>query len=264
MDQVGDENVLQMHQNGHGIEAAAGQRGTENLLQVSQVGDGHSSAVRQDSSSSAVFLIQRGDGASATISQVGNSQSTRLIQFGTATANIVQGQTDRSSWNLADVEQRAAASSVNVTQRGSATSGQQNLVRIQQFAGGSNNSATATQEIGVGPSSALNTAETGTPGDQYYFSGGSRSAEIEIFQSGRNNIALAIQEGRGQYARIDQSSGSNNVARIFQGLLATNATAVIRQFGSGNVFEISQDAPNQYRMVTQIGGGNVVSDVIRP
>jgi hypothetical protein len=195
--------------------------------------------------------------------QVGNFQNARLIQFGTATANIVQGGAATSSWNLADVEQRGAASSVNVAQRGSATFGQQNLVRIEQFAGGSNNSASATQAIGVGPSSALDTAETGTAADQYYFSGGSRSAEIEIFQSGRNNTALAIQEGKGQYARIDQGSGSNNVARIFQGVLATNATAVIRQFGSGNSFEISQDAPNQYRMVTQIGGGNVVSDVVR-
>jgi len=66
------------------------------------------------------------------------------------------------------------------------------------------------------------------------------------------------QQGQGQLGIIEQS-GRNNEAGILQGVNATNAVAVIRQTGSGNVFFIEQTQPNQFFRVTQSGGNNTIT-----
>ena len=82
-----------------------------------------------------------------------------------------------------------------------------------------------------------------------------RSAEIRILQQDFGNEAYAEQNGRGQHARIEQS-GNRNYAEVNQEAGATNATAVIRQLGNQNAYQVTQTLPGQYIVVTQRGNAN--------
>ena len=199
-----------------------------------------------------------------------------------ATANFTQG----GSYNLSSVEQDASNSVINITQLGNGGMGGyaldqsqgnacgavvcgNNITIVQQ---GNNNRATGVQGAGVGPSASTDPASgynaqqnvvyqnnANATADQYYFGGGTRSAEILILQGGLNNNARAEQQGRGQFARIEQA-GSGNSAGILQEASASNATAVIRQWGSGNSFYIDQNQPGQYALVEQSGMNNTATN----
>ena len=68
------------------------------------------------------------------------------------------------------------------------------------------------------------------------------------------------QRGRGQFALIDQNGF--NKASILQDVNATNATAVITQSGSANVYNVVQTQAGQYINVSQTGTDNSITDVI--
>jgi hypothetical protein len=182
------------------------------------------------------------------------------------TANITQSGRNNDTY----IGQDGVNLIANVTQHGSAagagqaqfqSGGLRNLVVISQT--GAVNTATAVQNVGVGPSGAASPA-SGNPAatnddpgdDEFYHPGGARSAEIRILQQEFRNTAIARQSGLGQHARIEQS-GDTNYAEITQGAGATNATAVIRQLGDDNAYQVTQTLPGQYIVVTQRGDGNV-------
>jgi hypothetical protein len=207
-----------------------------------------------------------------------------------AAVNVTANVTQSGSRNDAVVTQDGSGLSATVVQRGTGGgagtaagdtafgggASLRNLVVVSQT--GTNNTATATQNSGVGASGANgprsgNTAAenvaNGEPNvdDEYYFAGGARSAEIRILQTNTGNVAEATQSGLGQRARIEQS-GARNLAGITQGSLAINATAVIRQFGNDNSFFITQNLganqfnQAQYAVVTQTGNGNTGNTTI--
>jgi hypothetical protein len=53
------------------------------------------------------------------------------------------------------------------------------------------------------------------------------------------------------------------LATILQERPATNATAVIRQTGNNNSYNVLQTAPGQYVVVSQTGNNNVVTNVVQ-
>jgi hypothetical protein len=203
---------------------------------------------------------------------------------GAATHTLTQNITQGGINNAVRVEQDATNSFVTVTQLGSGVSrsswtdflGFGNTVgnQIQVAQQGNNNRVFATQTATVGASdasgpasgndAATNAAQTGNSGasqDEFYFAGGARSPEIDILQAGADNVAIAEQRGRGQYARIDQGPGTGNVASILQQATATNATALIRQTGSFNSYYVVQTQPGHYITVEQTGNNNTANSV---
>jgi hypothetical protein len=179
-------------------------------------------------------------------------------------ANVTQGSYPaNASWNLAQVRQDGVDLTANLQQLGTGTTQLPNLVRVgQQGGAAAANNATVVQGVGVGPSGPADVA-SGRPGDEFYFSGGSRSAEATILQSGGANSASIEQSGRGQLARIEQGPGSGNIASILQDVAAANATAVIRQTGSNNSYSVAQTTAGQYIVVSQTGNGNAVTNVVQ-
>ena len=206
-----------------------------------------------------------------------NSQQTSNFTAGAggaATINVEANVTQAGKGNDTYIGQDGVVLVANVTQLGTGgnangpqfqSGGLRNLVVISQT--GAENTATAIQNAGVGaslstsPASGNPAATNDDPGDdEFYFAGGSRSAEIRILQSNFGNDAYAEQSGLGQRARIEQS-GHDNDARIIQTSGATNATAVIRQLGNNNNWQITQTAPGQYQVITQTGNFNSATDI---
>ncbi len=217
-------------------------RGGNNLAEVAQ-GTG---ATGRDAASAAFF---------------GNAAPVTGAAASGLSASVTQGNSPAAaSWNRAQVLQDGVNLSATLVQAGTGTAALPNVARVAQQ--GTGNTATARQTAGVGPSAAGDPA-SGRQGDEGFFAGGARSAELAILQSGANNSASIEQRGRGQVARIEQGPGTDNLATILQDGSATNATAIIRQTGSGNSYNVVQTAPGQYIRVVQTGNGNVVTDVVQ-
>jgi hypothetical protein len=191
--------------------------------------------------------------------------------------------------NSATVNQSGFGLEATVDQRGSGTVGsdevtRRNLVTIQQT--GNGHRARANQLAGVGPSGPNSPAGTspaagppaGDPNPQAFRfarAAGRQSAEIQIIQRGSadltgattstlddtGNDAFVEQQGLGQFARIEQDGAGNN-AGILQTTTATNAVAVIEQFGNGNSFFITQDSPGQYFQIRQTGNNNAAESIV--
>ena len=175
------------------------------------------------------------------------------------TFNLVADVTQGGTRNVADIGQWGVSLRAVVEQSGSGMAALPNRVTIRQR--GRGNSAAALQSANVGPSSAADPA-SGHAGDDFFFAGGARSAEIVILQSNIGNSATVTQRGRGQMARVEQT-GPRNRASILQEAGATNASAVIRQTGSDNSYSVTQSQPGQFLLVRQSGSNNAVTDVIR-
>jgi hypothetical protein len=258
--------------------------GASNLARVAQYGDTNSVTVVQDSVAARADVwqqagpagarsannrveIQQGSGTTGTdafsAAFFGNTAPT-----GAATRNlvadVVQGNNpNAASWNVAQVRQDGVDLTAIVRQAGTGTSALPNIVRIAQQGGaGGANRATAIQGAGVGPSAAGDPA-SGQAGDDFFFAGGARSAELNILQSGSTNSATIEQRGRGQFARIEQGPGTGNTASILQDVAATNATAIIQQTGSNNSYDVVQTSAGQYVRVRQTGNNNAVTDVVQ-
>jgi hypothetical protein len=175
-------------------------------------------------------------------------------------ASVVQGNGGSPvSYNRATVRQDGVNLKVIVDQAGTGAPDAQNGIAVAQR--GSDNNATAIQRAGVGPSGAGGAA-SGQSGDEFYFAGGRRSAEIVILQKNSGNSALVEQRGLGQVARVEQSGARNGVS-IMQDVGATNATAVIRQSGNDNSYTVAQTQAGQYLVVSQTGNSNAVTNVVQ-
>ncbi len=203
-------------------------------------------------------------GATLNFVQGGLNNGTRVYQDSSnSVVNVTQ---------LGSVAGAPAASAADFTTGASQGANVGNLILVAQQGSGNRVTAIQTSTAGrsapngpsTGNTAAENTAINGgvaTPADDFYFDGVSgRSSQIDILQGGLNNKAYARQEGRGQYARIEQT-GTNNEAGILQEMTATNATAVIRQSGSGNSYYIDQTTPGQYVAVDQSGTNNSSNQV---
>jgi trimeric autotransporter adhesin len=229
--QYGEANVAQVEQNAVGAVATLWQR----------VGSsGNSMTLGQGSGGTA--------GASTT-SVTGFAPGATGANAQALNANLIQNGAN----NRTIVYQDGVSLEADVRQYGTGTSASPNRVFVSQT--GVDNGAVALQESGVGLSGAGDPS-SGNPGDEFYFAGGARSAEIAILQTSSGNQATINQYGPGQLARIEQSGGGSNTASIVQENGATNATAVIRQTGTNNSYYIVQTMPGQYIVVTQTGTGN--------
>jgi hypothetical protein len=242
--QYGQTNDLRIEQNSINAAATAWQK----------VGSANNSAdVRQ--------------GAGAT----GLSSTTTIAGFtsgpgGAGSQNLSAAVTQAGGFNSSTVFQDGANLSAVVEQQGAGSANFRNLVFVSQSGGGNSAKAFQGSDVGSspsdGPASGNSSSQNGgASADEFYFAGGSRSAEIVILQTSTGNNATASQFGKGQLARIEQS-GSNNVADILQEAGATNATAVIRQSGSNNSYSVVQSAAGQYALVTQTGQGNAVTTIV--
>jgi hypothetical protein len=268
---VGQLNQAQVNQSGTGDPnyVGVGQYGINNRLVLAQSSVASTATVWQRIASSDNSVdIRQGTGATATDSFSSgffNSTAPAAGESRALNVNVVQGNAQASSsWNVAQVRQDGINLAATITQMGVGTSPLPNIVRIAQQGGVSGaNRATALQSSSVSPSTVADAAPTGQAGDEFFFAGGARSAEINILQSGSSNTASVEQRGRGQFARIEQGAGSGNTALILQEAGATNATAVVRQTGSNNSYSVQQAEANQYILVSQTGNNNEVSNVIR-
>jgi hypothetical protein len=119
----------------------------------------------------------------------------------------------------------------------------------------------ARQTAGVGPSTAVGSA-SGQSGDEFFFAGGARSAEIRIFQQNIGNSATVEQRGPGQLARLVQT-GDSNTGSILQLEDAANATVILRQSGNRNSYSIEQTQAGEYISVSQTGNNNAVTNLVR-
>jgi hypothetical protein len=178
---------------------------------------------------------------------------------GSATMNLTADVTQSGTRNFAVVGQWGTNLRATVEQLGSGAPSLHNGVSISQL--GRTNSATARQTANVGPSAAGDPA-SGQSGDEFFFAGGARSAEIVISQSSSGNSATVEQRGRGQRARVEQS-GESNVGSILQLEAAANATAILRQTGNRNSYAIEQNQAGQYIVVSQTGNENAVTSIVR-
>lgn len=236
-------------------------------------------------------VTQNGRGSRARVRQDGQDLSAVVTQSGTATSggapavsNNFVGVSQINALNSATVNQTGFSLSATVDQRGSGTLGtdgvtRRNLVTIQQT--NSNHRAIARQTVDVNPSGP-DSSPTGTSpaagppaGDpnasafRFARAAGRQSAEITIIQRGATlatgdpggNDAFVEQQGDGQFARIEQEGRGNN-AGIQQQTGATNAVAVIEQFGNGNSFFITQDSPGQYFQIRQSGNNNSSETIV--
>lgn len=246
--------------------AIISQYGTNNQILLTQDSIGATATVwQQRSSSSNVATIEQGTGQTALASTSGvpgfSAGSTGAATSGLATDIVQAGIGNRGT-----VYQDGVSLQVRVEQFGVSTGAAPNNVFVSQT--GSGNRANVVQGAGVGPSTAgdpasgNSAADNGGTADEFYFAGGSRSAEVAILQTSSNNSASVRQDGRGQLARIEQS-GAGNVAGITQELGGTNATAIIRQTGNNNSYFIVQTTPGQYIAVSQTGSNNVVTNVVK-
>ena len=175
------------------------------------------------------------------------------------TFNLVTDVTQAGTRNSADIGQWGVFLQAVVEQSGSGTVANPNRVLVRQR--GRGNSVAAQQSANVGPSAAADPA-SGQAGDEFFFAGGARSAEIVILQSNIGNSATVTQRGRGQLVRVEQT-GQRNRASVLQEAGATNATLVIRQSGSDNSYSVTQTQPGQFLLVRQSGSNNAVTDTIR-
>jgi hypothetical protein len=265
---IGESNIAQVTQVGNAGQALVGQYGVRDALEIGQNSSNARGYIwQQITSRDSSATIQQGTGASGTAgfsgAYFGESAPTGAATSALS-ASIVQGNPGaEAAWNVAQILQDGTGLSATIEQRGSGTAALPNIVRVAQQGGtAGGNSATAIQRAGVGPSSAADTAPTGQTGDEYFFAGGARSAEIVILQSGSGNSATVEQRGRGQLARIEQGPGSGNVASILQDVGAVNATAIIRQTGNNNSYSVNQPDANLYILVSQTGNNNAVTDVV--
>ena len=243
-----------------GSAISVSQSGIANRLEAAQSGSNLTASVWQKLGSSAnTAAVQQGTGSTATAdfssTFFGNIATDVAARARDLTAKVTQS----GGRNNAQIRQDGIALTAMIEQLGTAESNFSNFVRVAQQ--GSGNSATARQSANVGASPSA-APGSGQAGDEFYFVGGARSAEITILQSNSGNAATAEQRGRGQVARIEQS-GQNNVASIVQSELATNATAVIRQTGNGNSYSVGQDQAGQYISVSQTGTGNAITNLIQ-
>jgi hypothetical protein len=203
--------------------------------------------------------VQQGTGSTATADFSSTFFGSIATDVGARARHLTARVTQGAGRNNAQVRQDGVGLTATVEQLGTGAANFSNSVRVAQQ--GSGNTATARQSAAVGASSS-SAPSSGQAGDEFYFAGGARSAEITILQSNSGNTANAEQRGQGQVARIEQS-GQNNVASIVQSELATNATAVIRQAGDANSYSASQDQAAQYISVSQTGTGNAITNVVR-
>ena len=252
----------------------AGARGRNSVI-VSQYGTANGATVAQNAIGAAATTWQQ-VGSSANVLTIGQGTGGTALNSTTGVGGFAAGSTGSGSSQLsadviqagtrneATVYQDGTSLTAAVSQYGSGEGAFKNLVFVSQT--GFSNSAIAQQAKGVGPSTAgdppsgnSSTDNGGGPADELYFAGGTRSAEISILQTSSGNRASAYQYGRGQVARIEQS-GSNNVAGILQGPLATNATAIIRQTGNDNSYYVEQVLAGQYILVSQTGSNNLVTN----
>ena len=259
---------------GTGNRVAVGQSGISNSILIAQSSPSARATVWQQAgpstnrSSNNSAEIQQGTGTtgSAAFSAAffGNSAPVSGDQTRNLSANVTQGNNPGTAvWNVAQVRQDGVDLAAVVQQAGSGTAQLPNIVRIGQQGGSTGaNSATAIQRAGVGPS-APGDVGSGQSGDEFFFAGGARSAEITILQGGSSNSATVEQRGRGQLARVEQGPGSGNLATILQDVGATNATAVIRQSGSNNSYDVVQTGQGQYIVVSQTGNGNAVTNIVQ-
>jgi hypothetical protein len=236
-----------------------------NRADVAQYGDNNAVDLAQDSvgAIAAVFQMRGSSFNSAVIAQGVRNAETQDPNNPTPTRgetfSLVADVTQGGTRNLADIGQWGVSLRAEVKQAGSGTAAMPNRVQIRQR--GRGNSAFADQSGNVGPSAA-GSPSSGQAGDEFFFAGGARSAEIAIIQSNIGNSATVTQLGKGQLARIEQT-GPRNRGTILQEAGATNATAVIRQSGSDNNYSVTQTQPGQYLLVRQTGSSNSVTDVIR-
>ncbi|MDP8914123.1 MAG: hypothetical protein M3N39_11175, partial [Pseudomonadota bacterium] len=276
--QVGYANAMVSQGAGHGssvkinqTEPSSGTIDKGNVIKVSQSGIGS----RLDAAQSGInveaivwqklgglenaALVQQGTGGTATAGFSSTFFGSTATDVAAAARNLTAKVTQAGGRNNAQLRQDGVGLAATVEQLGTGAVDFSNSVRVAQQ--GSGNTATARQSANVGASSSAAPA-SGQAGDEFYFAGGARSAEITILQSNSGNAASAEQRGQGQVARIEQS-GQNNIASIAQSELATNATAVIRQSGNGNSYTVSQDQAGQYISVSQTGTGNSITNVVQ-
>jgi hypothetical protein len=237
-------------------------------------------------------ITQSGGGGVARLRQDGQNLSALVTQAGTRASGGVAVDSDNfvgisqiNAFNSATVSQNGFLHSATVDQRGTGRVDpdgvtRRNTVTIQQE--DDRHRAVARQLATVGPSAndpdtAANEAPRagpapGSPEEAaalYIRAAGRQSAEIVIIQNNDattplaagvtdpgGNDAFVEQQGRGQFARIEQRGRGNN-AGIIQGNDAHNAVATILQDGHRNSYYIVQTQAGQYQQVTQIGNDNV-------
>jgi hypothetical protein len=239
-----------------------------NRAVVAQNGDGNRIYVGQDSINASATIFQTVGSSSnaitifqgepvAEVAVVGELNQPK--RTGSGTLNLTAQVTQSGTRNNGFVGQWGSNLQATIEQRGSGTEARLNIVGIEQR--GQSNRATARQTAGVGPSAATDPA-SGQSGDERFFAGGTRSAEIRIFQQNTGNSATVEQRGRGQVALLVQT-GDSNIGSILQLEDAANATAILRQSGNRNSYSIEQSRAGEYISVSQSGNDNTVSNVIR-
>lgn len=198
IEQIGDNNEYYSTQSGTNLWALGNQKGNFLTLTNSQSGDVNK-----------LFSIQSGDNNDISNTQTGDD--------GTATYN------QSGSYNVATLQdQKGTFNSVNVTQTGTGTVGNENTVTMLQNGDGSSlqvNSITMLQSGGGGNAAYL--VQGGT------FSGGPLTATtLTAGAAGHGNTIVGSQAGDDNYAATSQN-GDGNVANF-------------SQTGTGNVTTITQ------------------------
>lgn len=239
-----------------------------NRAVIAQNGDGNRIYVGQDSINASATVFQT-IGSSANTVTIFQGEPVAEIQVvgelnqpkrtGSGTLNLTAQVTQSGTRNSGFVGQWGSNLQATVEQRGSGTESMLNVAAIEQR--GQANRATARQMAGVGPSAATDPA-SGQSGDERFFAGGARSAEIRIFQQNNGNSATVEQRGRGQVALLVQT-GDSNSGSILQLEDAANATAILRQSGNRNSYSIEQSQAGEYISVSQTGSDNAVTNVVR-
>jgi hypothetical protein len=265
--QNGLNGFVDIRQNAIGVTATVTQRVSSSNSTV-DVRQGMGAAIRASTDTgpntgTAIGAGTRDDPATATNEETGGSGANTRFSSATVTQELDRNDTVVRQDGFSLVAQVSQLGSGFAAGTAGGSAGEfRNRITIDQT--GTGNFASAYQAPTVRPSGGdTGTATTANPesgmtGQEGFFAGGRRSAEINILQSNSNNSATVEQYGRGQLARIVQS-GTGGRARIVQLEGATNATAIIRQSGTNNNFEIIQDTPGQFFRVTQTGNGNTVA-----
>lgn len=223
---------------------------------VSQTGSNNYATVDQSNTSGSTVI-----GNTAIIDQTGSNNNATQIQSATG-RNLGNGSYFNSGpeRNYAKVTQDGSSSQANQSQY----NGIANRMTVLQGANTTGNRAIQTQGSTTS-NSIVNQATIAQT--KYAVAGGGSGNRAEQSQTGALQLAKIEQEGINSYAKQTQTASGapfdNNSAYIHQGDPGTGNTAIQSQGGSNNTARIQQGiggtANNSYAMQTQTGTNNQAS-----
>lgn len=296
IDQNGSNLAATVTQTGTGNDSDVDQVNGSNGARttVTQTGTGASSYVLQSNAGISGFptnatVTQSGDGAESVILQTNTrNHSVRVTQAGDSSSFVAQnGGLDTSAEVL---QQGGDANTAIVFQQGGNTSqvgdsvpgnttvngaGIPNNSRGGIIQNGSLNTAEVYQGdfTGLGDrarGSRASTTQTGDENDSIIIqnisgpsSGGSASQDVDVIQSGDDNISSVVQAGIRDAQQVDVlQSGNDNLSRVEQSDTADSAPVGgnivnVMQFGDQNDSFVDQKAATATARVSQTSTGPV-------